>query len=179
MFFSSRSAQLAAENTGRVKKTRLRHGGTPNVPKKLASSSGLKENTRARYYVVFPSFSRIRPTRTVDHRGRGGTKEESTPVRAIVLNRQALIVKRKKAARYFRFSSCFEFITSSNISHVGPCCVLGHFQLSFHGQAFDDAWSSRSASLNTSRRKKEENVLNNLYFSFDGTFSANKCVTRN
>ena len=60
--------------------------------------------TRARYYVVFPSFSRIRPTRTVDHRGMGGTEEASTHVRAIVLYRQALIVKHKKAARDFRFS---------------------------------------------------------------------------
>ena len=66
--------------------------------------------TRARYYVVFSSFSRIRPTRSVDHRGMGGTKEASTHVRAIVLYRQALIVKRKKAARYFRFAQCVEFI---------------------------------------------------------------------
>ena len=63
-------------------------------------------------------------------------EKESTHVRAIALNRQALIVKRKKAARYFRFSSCFEFITSSDLSHVGPCCVLGHFQLSKNNDAF-------------------------------------------
>ena len=35
----------------------------------------------------------------------------------------------------------------------------GIFDWSFHGQAFDDAWSCRSASLNTSRRKKEEKKL--------------------
>ena len=51
-------------------------------------------------------------------------------------NRSRRKVKRKMAARYFRFSPCFEFITSSNLSHVGPCCVLGHFQLSKNNDAF-------------------------------------------
>ena len=37
------------------------------------------------WFVKVLVFSRIRPTRMVDHRGRGGTKEESTPVRALVL----------------------------------------------------------------------------------------------
>ena len=52
-------------------------------------------------------------TRTVDHRGMGGSKEESTHVRVIDVNQQALIVKRKKTARYFRVSQCVEFIISS------------------------------------------------------------------
>ena len=34
----------------------------------------------------------------------------------------------KKAARYFRFSQFVEFIDNLHLSHVGPCCVLGHFQ---------------------------------------------------
>ena len=41
------------------------------------------------------------------------------------------------------------------MSHVSPCCVLGHFRLSFHGHAFDDAWSSRNCSLKALRPKKE------------------------
>ena len=89
-----------------------------------------------------------------NHRGMRRSKEESTHVRAIDLNRQAPIVNRKRATRYFHSSSCFGFTNSSNLSHVGPWCVLEDFRLSFHGQAFDDAWSFRSASLNTSRRKK-------------------------
>ena len=67
------------------------------------------------YYVVFSSFSRTRPTRTVDHRGMGGPH-----VRAKDLDRQALIVKRKKAARYVPFSSCVEYIFRSNLSHACP-----------------------------------------------------------
>ena len=104
-------------------------------------------------------FSRIRPNPDggPPQHGRNcvASKEESTHVRAKDLNRQAPIVKRKKAATYFRFSSCFEFINSSNLFHVGPCCVLGHFRLSFHGQAFDDASSFRSCSFKASRRKKK------------------------
>ena len=44
---------------------------------------------------------------------------------------------------------------SLNLSHVGPCCVLGHFRLSFLGQACDDAWSFPNCSFKASRRKKE------------------------
>ena len=89
---------------------------------------------------------------SVDHRGIGGTKEASTHVQAIDLNQQALIVKRKKATHFFPFPDCVEFIISANLSYVGPSCVLGHFRLSFHGQAFDDAWSFRNCSF----KKREE-----------------------
>ena len=92
-------------------------------------------------------------TRTVDHRGMGRSEEESTRVRAKDLTRQSLLVKRKKAARYFAIFSSFSMCRIYYLSHSGPCCVLGHFQLSFHGQAFDDAWSFRSFSFKTSRRK--------------------------
>ena len=40
------------------------------------------------------------------------------------------------------------------LSHVCPC--WGIFGWLFHGQAFYHAWSFRSSSFNTSRRKKEE-----------------------
>ena len=78
----------------------------------------------------------------------------------VKLSRLLVSVKKEKDKCNLRFSSCFEFITSSNLSHVGPCCVLGHFRLSFHGQAFDDAWSFRSCSFKASRRKKKHHLTN-------------------
>ena len=44
-------------------------------------------------------------------------------------------------------------------SHIGPCCVLGHFRLSFHGQAFDDAWPFWSCSFKASLRKKKVAIV--------------------
>ena len=126
--------------------------GTPEVPKEIGNEK--EKKTRAR--VVFSSFSDR--TRTADHRRMEGYQKKKAPMQDTDLNRQALIVKRKMAARYFRFSSCFEFIISSNLSHVGPCCVMGHFRLSFHGRAFDDTWSFRSCSFKASRRKNVQIV---------------------
>ena len=48
----------------------------------------------------------------------------------------------------------FEFCQNS-FPRRSVFCV-GAFRLTFHGQAFDDAWSFRNCSFKASRRKKEE-----------------------
>ena len=127
--FSTRSQGRARSDELMTSNQRQR--GTPEIPKETADGKRKEDESSRSLLFIFRPNPDGRPL------GHGRiSKEESTHVRAIDLNRQALIVKRKKAARYFRFSSCFEFITSSNLSHFGPCCVLGHFQLSKNNDAF-------------------------------------------
>ena len=139
LFWFARGDEHVALSSGRkIRATRSRC-------LKPASSSRLKISIRQLAYCVdyfFIFAHQIEPGWW--NTGAWEDKEENGHVRAIDLNRQALIVKRKKAARYFRFSSCFEFITSSNLSHVGPCCVLGHFQLSKYNDAFSAVLSRPS-----------------------------------
>ena len=76
-----------------------------------------------------------------------------------------LAIKRKNVC--LRFSSCFEFIISSHLYHVGPCCVLGHFQLLKNNDAFSaikkrrNKFGGRPRALRVvlwgkNRRKEEE-----------------------
>ena len=57
------------------------------------------------WFVKVLVFSRIRPTRMVDHRGRGGTKEESPPVRAIVLKPAGTNSEAQEGSAIFSFFS--------------------------------------------------------------------------
>ena len=59
---------------------------------KSQKKPAMEEEKKTRARVVFSSFSRTRPTRTVDHRGMG-----EPHVRAEDLDRQAIIVTSKKA----------------------------------------------------------------------------------
>ena len=62
-------------------------------------------------------------------------------------------------------------LISSNLSHVGPCSVLGHFRLSFHGHAFDDVWSFRNCSFKASRekRKRKKNMQSKEFCGLGGS----------
>ena len=89
------------------KNTAVRSKETTDVSNRLTILAKKKRIRELAYYVVFSSFSRIRPNPDggPPEHGRNPVvlKEESTHVRAKDLVRQALLVKRKKAARFSFF----------------------------------------------------------------------------